>query len=88
VTSHLWQSTLFALAAALFDGLAEAKPGATRYSIWFIGFGEVPHPIFRLIRDGQPLGISPRTARAASGLSYIAQRINRPRSHRGESEPG
>jgi beta-lactamase regulating signal transducer with metallopeptidase domain len=78
VTSHLWQSTLFALAAALLTVWLQRSRAQLRYSIWFIASVKFLIPFSILIGIGSHLGISPRISRPAPGLSYIVQRVNQP----------
>src|SRR5687768_5849599 len=67
IGSHVWQSTLFAMAAGLFSVMLRNNSASVRYWIWFAAAVKflVPFAALAAIANEIPLPQSPRAAAAA-----------------------
>ena len=79
VTTHLWQSTLFALAAAALTMAFRRNRAKVRYWLWFSASLKFFVPFSFLIRLGGRLGWAPVAQRIATpDFSFAVERIALP----------
>jgi beta-lactamase regulating signal transducer with metallopeptidase domain len=79
LSSHLWQSTLFALAAGLFTLAFRNNRASVRYWLWFSASLKFCIPFSLLIALGSQLGWMPAAQKiAAPEISFVMERITQP----------
>jgi uncharacterized protein (TIGR03435 family) len=78
LANHLWQSTLFAAAAALLTLMLRKNHAQTRYWVWLTASAKFLIPFSLLVGVGSHLGWSKAPAITQSGLSVAMQEISQP----------
>ena len=73
MTAHLWQSTLFAVAAGLLTLLLKRNRARTRYWVWFIGLVKFLVPFAVLVSLGSHLTMPQWTPKAPALARAITQ---------------
>src|SRR5277367_3734015 len=75
--NHLWQSTLFALAAGLLTLLLQKNHARARYGLWLAASVKFLIPFSLLVSFGGRLAWSHASAGTNAGL-YFAQEVSQP----------
>lgn len=82
VADHLWQSTLFCLAAGLLTWILGNYPARVRYWLWFAASLKFLIPFSLLLGIGSHLAWVPNSAVMNSGLYLAANEIGQPFTQR------
>jgi bla regulator protein blaR1 len=84
VANHLWQSTLFAIAAALLTLFLRKQNARARYGLWLAASLKFLIPFSLLVSLGSYLSPAPATARSVGPALYFAmEEISQPFSQLG-----
>jgi uncharacterized protein (TIGR03435 family) len=75
LANHLWQSTLFAAAAALLAYLLKRNHAQARYAVWLIASLKFLVPFSLLVAIGSHLGWSTVAPTAAAGFSVVMEQM-------------
>jgi len=77
LANHLWQSTVFAVAAALLTLALRRNRAAARYWIWFAASAKFLLPFSVLVKLGQRFGWRTATAVAPAAVSNAIEQVSR-----------
>jgi bla regulator protein blaR1 len=78
VADHLWQSTIFALAAGLLTWVLRKNSARVRYWLWFAASLKFLVPFSLLVGIGSHFAWGPSSVRTSSGLYLLVKEIGRP----------
>jgi bla regulator protein BlaR1 len=76
--NHLWQSTLFAIAAALLALILRKNQARVRYWVWLAASVKFLIPFSLLVEVGRHLAWYRASAGAQTGLYFVMQEMNQP----------
>src|SRR5438132_9685243 len=76
MTNHLWQSTVFALAAGLLTLAFRKNRAQVRYWLWLSASLKFLVPFALLMSLGNHLGWAPAARKIATpGITFVAERV-------------
>ena len=78
MANHLWQSTLFAAAAAVLTLVLRKNPARVRYRLWLVASVKFLIPFSLLVSLGGHLARPHVTESAQTGLYSVAQELSQP----------
>jgi len=76
--NHLWQSTLFAIAAALLALILRKNQARVRYWVWLAASVKFLIPFSLLVEVGRHLAWYRASAGAQTGLYFVIEEMNQP----------
>src|ERR1700733_1864330 len=76
--NHLWQSTLFAVGAALLTLILRKDQARVRYWIWLATSVKFLIPFSLLVSVGSRVGWPHGSTEAGAGLYFVMQAMNQP----------
>jgi bla regulator protein BlaR1 len=84
--NHLWQSTLFAVAAGLLTLVLRKNQARARYWLWLAASLKFLVPFSLLISLGSRLPWSRGTAGSDTGLYFVIEQVSQPFTHKAISQ--
>jgi bla regulator protein BlaR1 len=84
--NHLWQSTLFAVAAGLLTLVLRKNQARARYWLWLAASLKFLLPFSLLISLGSGLPWSRGTAGSDTGLYFVIEQVSQPFTHKAISQ--
>jgi bla regulator protein BlaR1 len=84
--NHLWQSTLFAVAAGLLTLVLRKNQARARYWLWLAASLKFLLPFSLLISLGSRLPWSRGTAGSDTGLYFVIEQVSQPFTHKAISQ--
>ena len=86
VGNHLWQSTLFAVAAGLLTLALRKNHARTRYWLWLAASLKFLVPFSLLSALGSRMAWSGGSAATHGALSFVIEQVSRPFAQQGVSQ--